>query len=1187
MRKQSGSSIKSSSGIAKGACIVLSFLLAFLVSALAPFDEGWGDFMHRIGYRLFGARQVSPHLIHAVINDATVEILDLDDDNTNLYARVLSLLGDAGIKDVGCDVFITERALSMEEPMLPVSISAGDRIHFPVIVTSGTALPVDAAGDEAWGRFLWHPKIVKNGSPPQAAHVLHPAGSLAPLTAGLGHINCLVDPDGTIRRLPLLYRYRDGYWPALSLELLCSYLDVDPGRIEVAFGSHLSIPETKKSPAIRIPIDESGMMRLSFAGPWNDSFIQFPVHRLLSAENDSGARVRLYDDLSGALVFLSDSSTRRKDYGTIPLESAYPLSGIHLNALNEMLTGVFPVTASLPEFFIVIFLAGFTLWLFVRLFDTYATVLLTGACLALLCVAYLFARYFTTYVIPLPTTPLAGIAFSSMSLGVYYYAQNRRFTAVLREKATSAQSLELLNRELEDSNKAYVRLQRNLTRLMVSITDKIRVPLSRLHEVLSGFQSPEKKIPAEILGEIRAADETTRSLSALVGELSEITDVKQSFDFMAFAGIDLAGCVISIVRRLVPLAESRGCALVCGDIDPSAAVNANQRMLEKTLFLLVHTALRNTSPGSTVKVSCSREKPTCKVRVDILGRTESGFASVFSPPARGESPDGNRFAVAQGNSMLRDYIALHSGRISVDCDSSGDTTVEVVFPEDTKSPSDEVSGEQKTGGDIDERPARVHDANAVGSALPEKQTGRPRVFPRNPVVIADHDAAASREYGEGLAAFGITNIVFLDKGSDLPAAVQKGNGSVIVLDLAMPDVSGLALLAELREAHPEIPVIAVSEIDAVETAVECMKQGAFDFAVKPVAAARLYSLIRRAVERTEIESEAKRLREDKRSELRNPGAFARIVTCDPAMTDLFRTMEAFASGSEPVLILGESGTGKELFAEALHLLSGRNGALVRENIGALDPGIFSDTLFGHTKGAYTGAHSARKGLVEEALGGTLFLDEIGELDTDMQVKLLRFMESGEYRPVGSDRPHVSDCRIVAATNADIDAFVKAGRFRRDLYYRLSHVIRIPPLRMRTGDIAVLTEYFSTRAAERFQKGEPGLSKRLLDRMKRYPFPGNVRELESLVFAAVELSNNTKEAEAYIAQYLESRGASEVSRTGTDAVPVSESFPTLSEAEDRLIKEAMIRTGDNQRAAARLLGISPFALNRRLQRKRND
>ncbi|MBN1411601.1 MAG: sigma 54-interacting transcriptional regulator [Spirochaetales bacterium] len=1170
MPKQSGLSTKSPS-IKQAACIILSFIFAFMMAAMVPFDEGWGDFMQRLRYRLFGTQDISPHLVHAVINDISVETLDLDSQNKNIYARVLAILNNAGIKDTGCDVFFTEKALSLDEPMLPVKISINDNVHFPVIITPNTSLSMGTAGDEKWDSFLWHPKIINHGSPLQAGHVLYPADSLFPVTSGLGHINCQVDPDGTIRRLPLLYQYKEGYIPALSLEILCSFLDIHPDRIEVSFGSYLLIPGTEKNQPVRIPIDDHGMMRLSYAGPWKDSFIHFPLHRLLEAEDDRNAQVRLYDDLSGALAFLSDSSTRRKDYGRVPLESTYPLSGIHLNALNTMLTGTFPVTTPLPEFLIIIFIIIFALWLVTRIFDTYIPDLLAGAGLGLLCIVYFFIRFLTAHVLPLPTVPLSGILFSLITLGVYYYVRNRRFVAVLKEKATSAHSLELLNRELEDSNNSYVHLQRNITRLLRSITKSLDIPLSRLHGVLSEFQLHENRIPVEILKEINTAGETIRGLSSLIRELSELTDIKQNFDLLTFSEIELTGCVKGIVQRLAPLAESRGCTLLFNNSVSSFTVTANQRMLEKILFLLITSVLKIASPGSHVSVSFSFTESTYAIRIEIHGETDSGLTPLFSGAEK------NRKQAAGGGSLLHEYIALYNGRTSIESETAGLKIVNVIFPVRLPVPAGENWAEPENSE------TQIPTTSVNEPSFPEKQAAL--LFPRETVVIIDHDEAALRGYREALDASGITNTLFLKQGSDLLATVQSKKVSVILLDLALQDIPGLALLTELREEYPEIPVIVISEIDAVETAVECMKQGAFDYAVKPVAVPGLYSLIRRAVERTEIELEAKRLREGGRSVLQHPEAFASIITVDPVMLDVFRTMEAFGPGSDPVLILGESGTGKELFADALHLLSGRNGALVKENIGALDAGVFSDTLFGHTKGAYTGALNARKGLVEEAFGGTLFLDEIGELDSEMQVKLLRFIESGEYRPVGSDRPHVSDARIIAATNADIDVLVKAGKFRRDLYYRLSHVIRIPPLRKRMGDIALLAEYFLEKAAEKLQTKVIHISKRLIQDMKHYPFPGNVRELESLIFAAAKLSGKGKEAETYIRQYLKVHGQKDLPQQ--QSVSVSPSFSTLAETEERLIREAMLRTGNNQRAAARLLGISPFALNRRLQRKRKD
>jgi DNA-binding NtrC family response regulator len=297
-------------------------------------------------------------------------------------------------------------------------------------------------------------------------------------------------------------------------------------------------------------------------------------------------------------------------------------------------------------------------------------------------------------------------------------------------------------------------------------------------------------------------------------------------------------------------------------------------------------------------------------------------------------------------------------------------------------------------------------------------------------------------------------------------------------------------------------------------------------------------------------------------------------------------LESVAPSSKPILITGESGTGKELIAGAIHQLSRRDGDFIAVNVAGLDDTMFSDTLFGHVSGAYTGATGERSGLVETAAGGTLFLDEIGELGQGSQIKLLRLLQEGEYYPLGSDRVHASSARVIAATNSDLLSQQEAGRFRKDLYYRLmAHNIEVPPLRERFEDLPLLVDHFLEQGASELNQPKPSVSGELIGLLESYGFPGNVRELQSLLFDALATGSGGTLPLAPIRSYLAKH------RQGGDSIEVepvdSESrfsyrgrFPTLKEVQDFLIQEALRKTGGNQSLAAKLLGVNQSTLSRR-------
>jgi DNA-binding NtrC family response regulator len=416
---------------------------------------------------------------------------------------------------------------------------------------------------------------------------------------------------------------------------------------------------------------------------------------------------------------------------------------------------------------------------------------------------------------------------------------------------------------------------------------------------------------------------------------------------------------------------------------------------------------------------------------------------------------------------------------------------------------------------------------------------------------------------------------------------------VVLLDLLMPGVDGVELLKSLTQDCPNTAVVIVSGQNEISLAVSCMKLGASDYLMKPFDRDALTKAVRRAMELSELRGENTLMREallEPQSE--RPEAFAKIITKSPKMEAIFSYCAAIAGGRQPVMVCGETGSGKELISKAIHELSGRKGRFVATNLAGLDSTMFSDTLFGHVKGAFTGADSKRNGLVVEADGGTLFLDEIGELAEEAQVKLLRLLQEGEYSPLGSDEVKSSDARIVVATNRDLAAEVESGKFRRDLYFRLKiHHLRIPPLRERQEDIEALAETFIREAADEFGKNAPSLSPSALLALKSHPFKGNVRELRALCFDAVGMNSGQRlKAEDFegISSAARSRQPEDAGQERNDSAKdesfrFPETLPTLKEMSALLVEEALKRTGGRQSAAAKLLGVTQQALSKRLKR----
>lgn len=461
------------------------------------------------------------------------------------------------------------------------------------------------------------------------------------------------------------------------------------------------------------------------------------------------------------------------------------------------------------------------------------------------------------------------------------------------------------------------------------------------------------------------------------------------------------------------------------------------------------------------------------------------------------------------------------------------------------------------------------------------------------VAIVDDEKEALYSYSLILQQAGVKDIVLIQDSRELPIILKERTFSILLLDLSMPYISGFDLLKYLSVEYPEIPVIIITAIKDIETAVECMRIGACDYLVKPIEKNKLISSIKKALEMNRLKEEIiglkHRLIEDK---LEQEDVFSGIITVNQKMRGIFKYIEVISKTDQPVLITGETGTGKELIARAIHKISGKKGEFVAVNGAGLDDTMFSDTLFGHRKGAFTGAFSNRDGLISRAKGGTLFLDEIGDLSEASQLKLLRVIQEKVYYPLGSDLPKNTDARLIVATNQDIQEMVANGKFRKDLFYRLkAHHVHLPPLRERKDDIPVLLEYFIEEAALSLGKNPPKYPEELIILLMNYPFHGNIRELKMIVYDAVaRCKSNFLSLEVFkdkidISNAIDKELKSEIIKFYIQ-MRFPEKLPTLKEMEEILITEALRRTKGNQGIAASMLGITRQALNKRLHKKIN-
>jgi len=406
---------------------------------------------------------------------------------------------------------------------------------------------------------------------------------------------------------------------------------------------------------------------------------------------------------------------------------------------------------------------------------------------------------------------------------------------------------------------------------------------------------------------------------------------------------------------------------------------------------------------------------------------------------------------------------------------------------------------------------------------------------------------------------------------------------LVITDLRLGRVSGQEVLETVKRAQPETEVILITAFATTDNAIEAMKAGAYDYVTKPFKVDELLVVVQRALERRAIVRENARLKEEL-GDASARGIFAGLVGRSPAMQVLYRLVEKVAPTRSTALVTGESGTGKELVARAIHALSSRSGGpFVAVNCGAIPEGLMESELFGHAKGAFTGAHADKVGLFEAGHQGTVFLDEIGELPSLLQVKLLRVLQERKIKRVGGVKDQEVDVRVIAATNRDLAAEVAAGNFREDLYYRLNVIqLKVPPLRDRREDVIRLAEHFLARFSR--DVGRPlQLSPEAVDALSAYSFPGNVRELENLIERAATLSDGPRIG----AEFLPERSAGRRARApAQDAPSLGEGFDLqrhLEEIERGLLLRALDECEGVKKRAAEHLGLSFRSFRYRLSK----
>ncbi|MBN2442609.1 MAG: sigma 54-interacting transcriptional regulator [Spirochaetales bacterium] len=1201
------------------------------------------DRLFLLRYLLKGKEEASPYIIHALIDDKSLLHRDEPMRDRDIVASLVDVLHTQDTGCIGLDILYQHANPGKEETTLIESIQKAGNVFLPIVLYNKDFIAKEKKS--VVFDFLETNQNKTSGTSPLDA-ILSPFPALTKAAQGFGHVNCDPDRDGINRSFPLIVSYGDYYIPSLPLRIMCSFLQVGSHDVVLSPGRHLLLKNAtlpgNRIRDIAIPIDNKGKIRLNYFAPWKNSFYALSAFDIIEAQKNSVLRVQLRDILKDAIVFISDVSLQNKDSGPGVFDKLTPNSEILLTIMNMIMTRRFvtplhPVLCFLLFTIFSILLYVFSLYIKSTPFEFLAYL----ACFILYVTTCINLFILKRTILPI-FMPAMGFLIYILFMGIFHYrVQKKRVLHFISVARTEKAEKEQLIKEVNS-----VRVEKeDLQKRDQSFKHRMGQVMHDLRNLLQSFTQPMahyKKHPGK---QNRKAPDSAQAAIAIkkIKEIAEdilvLVQKEEGHLRLQARKNNLSVLIAECYETCQSEAKRKNINYQYVPAVSPVSLYCDYVKVSRTIMNLLSNALKFTSPGGSVTLTVKapevyneslyswkwpRAKPK-HVAVIIIEDTGCGISqgditAIFSQFTRLQNNEKQKEeGFGLGLAIAADFSELHYGHIT--CESqegkgsvftlylplgsahlSGDEiidTIESASGEIPYSGNKEKSNEstpfvqapQKGDETMDNRTGLYRVENDNDNGIRKFGFEEPFKVPPLVVIVVDDEEIILEQFRTFLEQSGCCHYVLCRKSIGVMQLLTDldARGVVIFLDLGMPSLPGDQLFGQIRRHFPDIKIVITTGKSEVESIVSFMRRGAYDYIIKPFDLQRIRTIIDHL---RKAEKENQRLlavfKGHRRELLSHPEFFKEIITNHRGMIEKLCIIEKNSGKSLNFLIRGESGVGKELIARAIYLASERTGKFIPVNISGISRELLNSTLFGYKKGAFTGAEKDTDGLIKAAAGGTLFLDEIGELQVETQVYLLRLLQEREYYKVGSTINEKADIQIVAATNSDLQKKIADGRFREDLYYRLSECeITVPPLRDRIEDIPLLTRHFHQKytgitAIDNYPK-------ELLLLLSSYAYPGNIRELESLVKRAID----NKHPEILLIQVIKDsihRTKEKIHSINQDQlnnkpiISYSGPFPTLEILKNSFFTEALKQTNDDVIAAAELLGINKTTLYRWLKEK---